>query len=165
MNKQGTTGRPITKEMFTQGVKSLTNERFKIQEIASLWSKLTDDCEKSVIDKYLFRQHFETLNYSGYSAVRSVPGSRISSSTGSRATIQTKTSSQLQWESDILEKLRNIVNASTKSLEDIFKEFDTDNNGYISTVEFREALRKLNLGLTSRQIDQVMSRLDTNQDG
>lgn len=165
MNKQGAAGKAITKEMFTQGVKSLTNERFKIQEIASLWSKLTDDCERSTIDKYLFRRHFETLNYSGYSAVRSVPGSRVASSNGSRATIQTKTSSQLQWETDILEKLRNIVNASTKTLEDIFKEFDSDNNGFISAVEFREALRRLNLGLTSRQIDQVMARLDTNQDG
>jgi len=50
-------------------------------------------------------------------------------------------------------------------LEEIFREFDTDNNGYISAVEFREALRRLNLGLTSRQIDQVMAKMDTNQDG
>lgn len=82
--------------------------------------------------------------------MKSVTGSGVALSNSSRTTIQTRTSSQLSWEHDIIEKLRNLVNASTKSLEDIFKEFDTDGNGFISSVEFREALRRLNLGLTSR---------------
>lgn len=42
---------------------------------------------------------------------------------------------------------------------------DEDKNGFISQVEFRNAIRKLNLGLTSREIDQVMTRIDKNQDG
>jgi len=29
-------------------------------------------------------------------------------------------------------------------------------------MEFRNAIRKLNLGLTSREIDQVMTRIDKN---
>jgi len=32
-------------------------------------------------------------------------------------------------------------------------------------VEFRNAIRKLNLGLTSREIDKLMLRIDSNQDG
>ena len=32
-------------------------------------------------------------------------------------------------------------------------------------VEFRNALRKLNLGLTSREIDKLMARIDSNSDG
>jgi Ca2+-binding EF-hand superfamily protein len=32
-------------------------------------------------------------------------------------------------------------------------------------VEFRNALRKLNLGLTSREIDKLMAKIDSNSDG
>lgn len=42
---------------------------------------------------------------------------------------------------------------------------DTDWSGKLSAVEFRNGIRKLGLGLTSREIDQLMIRLDTNQDG
>lgn len=42
---------------------------------------------------------------------------------------------------------------------------DTDGNGFISQVEFRNAIRKLNLGLSSREIDQLLSKIDVNGDG
>ena len=42
---------------------------------------------------------------------------------------------------------------------------DEDGNGFISEVEFRNAIRKLNLGLTSREIDQLMRKIDANSDG
>ena len=35
----------------------------------------------------------------------------------------------------------------------------------ISQVEFRNAIRRLNLGLTSREIDKMMTRIDSNADG
>jgi len=84
---------------------------------------------------------------------------------GARATIVSQSSSSTTWEVDILEKLRQIIRSSSQSFEDIFREFDSDGNGSISQVEFRNAIRKLNLGLTSREIDKVMLRIDTNQDG
>ena len=57
------------------------------------------------------------------------------------------------------------MKTSTRSLKDIFSEIDTDGNGWISQVEFRNAIRRLNLGLTSKQIDQLIARLDVNGDG
>ena len=51
------------------------------------------------------------------------------------------------------------------SFDQVFNEFDSDGNGFITRVEFRNALRKLNLGLTAREIDKIMLRIDTNQDG
>jgi len=56
----------------------------------------------------------------------------------------------------VFEKLRQIIRSSTKSFEEIFKDFDTDKNGSISQVEFRNALRKLNLGMTSREMDKLL---------
>ena len=64
-----------------------------------------------------------------------------------------------------MEKLRQIIRTSPLSFEQVFNEFDSDGNGFITRVEFRNALRKLNLGLTAREIDKVMLRIDTNQDG
>ena len=82
-----------------------------------------------------------------------------------RTTIKSQTSSSATWDNDFLEKLRNIIRTSSKSFEQIFREFDEDKNGYISQMEFRNAIRKLNLGLTSREIDNLMKKIDANQDG
>ena len=57
------------------------------------------------------------------------------------------------------------MKTSSLTLEDIFKKFDEDGNGYISSNEFRNAIRRLNLGLSSRDIDQIMKKVDTNGDG
>ena len=61
-----------------------------------------------------------------------------------------------------MERLRVIIQTSPKSLDEIFKDFDEDGNGYISQVEFRNAIRKLGLGLSSKDIDQLMHRFDSN---
>lgn len=69
------------------------------------------------------------------------------------------------WQTNTLAKLRGILSASRKNVLEIFQEFDTNNSGAISQVEFKNGIRKLNLGLTSREIDDLMIRLDTNGDG
>lgn len=83
----------------------------------------------------------------------------------SKTTIQTTTASSSQWENNVIERLRVIIAASTKSLQEIFNEFDEDGNGFITQVEFRNALRRLNLGITSREMDQVLQQIDNNGDG
>lgn len=75
------------------------------------------------------------------------------------------TSSSSQWENNVIERLRVIIATSTKSIKEIFDEFDLDGNGFVTQVEFRNALRTLGLGITSREIDQVMNRIDSNGDG
>lgn len=50
-------------------------------------------------------------------------------------------------------------------MHEIFAEFNPDGNGQVTAVEFRNAIRKLNLGLSSREIDQLMVRIDANKDG
>ena len=63
------------------------------------------------------------------------------------------TASSSQWEDDVIERLRVVIATSTKSLREIFDEFDEDRNGFITQVEFRNAIRRLGLGVTSREID------------
>lgn len=40
-----------------------------------------------------------------------------------------------------------------------------DKNGKLSQVEFVHAIRKLNLGLTAKEIDKIFARIDASQDG
>jgi hypothetical protein len=114
------------------------------------------------IDKYIFRAHFEALRYTGNSTVTNVKTAPVGDK---KTTIVSVNSSNVQWEADIMEKLRQIMKSSSLTLEDIFKKFDEDGNGWISEVEFRNAIRKLNLGLSSRDIDMIMKRVDMNGDG
>jgi protein phosphatase len=99
------------------------------------------------------------MNSTGIKSVNSLP------TVSSKFTITTKTTSSSQWENNIIEKLRVLLTSSPKSLQDIFNEFDEDGNGYISAVEFRNAIRKLGVALSSRDIDALLAKIDTNQDG
>jgi hypothetical protein len=74
------------------------------------------------IDRHHFRQNFESMKYSGSSSVRKIK----SALPGARSTIVSQSSSSSQWEQDIFEKVRQIIRTSSKSFEEIFKEFDLD---------------------------------------
>lgn len=82
-----------------------------------------------------------------------------------RTTIKTNSLAVDKWESNVIEKMRAIIITSSKPLQQVFNEFDSDGNGFVTAVEFRNAIRKLNLGLSSKEIDQLMMRIDANGDG
>ena len=121
------------------------------------------------MDRFHFREHFESLNFKGTSSVGSLSSLGQSNSTAmrstcqkSKTTIQTVTSSSSKWDTDIMERLRVLIATSTKTVKQIFDEFDEDGNGFVTQVEFRNAIRRLGLGITSREIDTLMARIDTN---
>lgn len=70
-----------------------------------------------------------------------------------RTSIITANSSITQMESNIVEKIRGIMKTSARPLQDVFGDFDVDGNGIVTAIEFRNAIRKLNLGLSSKEID------------
>ena len=50
-------------------------------------------------------------------------------------------------------------------LREIFESFDEDGNGYITPIEFRNAVRKLNINLSAKEIDEIIRVVDRNLDG
>jgi Ca2+-binding EF-hand superfamily protein len=64
-----------------------------------------------------------------------------------------------------LRRLHNLIKTSPHDLKHIFAEIDTDANGKISAHELRGAIRRLKLSLTSKEIDEVLNKLDFNKDG
>lgn len=57
---------------------------------------------------------------------------------------------------EIHQKLKRIIKTSNNDIETCFLEFDQDNTGYITNLQFRSALRKLNIALTNHEIDELM---------
>eukprot|EP00451_Oxyrrhis_marina_P016509 CAMPEP_0204320682 /NCGR_PEP_ID=MMETSP0469-20131031/7762_1 /ASSEMBLY_ACC=CAM_ASM_000384 /TAXON_ID=2969 /ORGANISM="Oxyrrhis marina" /LENGTH=431 /DNA_ID=CAMNT_0051301947 /DNA_START=15 /DNA_END=1310 /DNA_ORIENTATION=+ len=53
----------------------------------------------------------------------------------------------------------------TEVVERIFQNFDTDGSGTLSHAEFVEALKKMELGLTRREINTIRFQVDSDQDG
>lgn len=58
-----------------------------------------------------------------------------------------------------------VLRSSDKSLEEIFREMDADKSGELSNLEFKNAFRQLNIGLTSKEIDQLLDYCDQTGDG
>ena len=50
-------------------------------------------------------------------------------------------------------------------LRDVFETFDQDGNGLITPLEFRHAVRTLNINLSAREIDEIIKIVDRNMDG
>lgn len=57
------------------------------------------------------------------------------------------------------------MRASNKSIEDLCGNIDKDDSGKISLVEFKNIFRSLNLNLTAKEIDRIVSYCDESNDG
>ena len=57
------------------------------------------------------------------------------------------------------------MRSCNKTPTEIFQEFDKDGSGEISNLEFRAAFKNLNIGLSFKDIDELMIYCDTNADG
>ena len=66
---------------------------------------------------------------------------------------------------DIVARVKKFINASKKTVKDIFQEMDQSGRGIVTNLEFRDGIRKLMIGLTSREIDALINSVDMNKDG
>lgn len=153
---------------FEKAVNSLIPSRFTRTEIEKLWEKIARG--KSMLGFEDFGKSFESARFISTFAKSS--SRRATTSAGSIASRPisapmsiTSLRSVLSQEGDPIKSFTKIVQVSPLSLEEIFKELDRDGSGKISQIEFRNAIRKLNLGLTSRDIDTILLRVDSNNDG
>ena len=76
----------ITYTIFEKAVNALTSERFKKSDIQRLWRQLSSQDDSEVIDKYQFREHFDTMSYKGTSSVGTLSSLGSSNTTSMRST-------------------------------------------------------------------------------
>lgn len=61
--------------------------------------------------------------------------------------------------------MRQFIKASNKTLKEVFEEIDQSGQGVVTNLEFKEGIRKLLIGITSREIDDLINVVDMNKDG
>jgi hypothetical protein len=66
---------------------------------------------------------------------------------------------------DIFERLKTHIRAGKTSIVDLFKEIDHELSGRVTSLEFRNIIKKLNLGFTSIQVNQLLDFADVLPDG
>jgi len=64
-----------------------------------------------------------------------------------------------------IDAFRSLLRASKLTQADVFSAMDQNRDGFISGQEFRDAMIKLNLGLTLGEIDDMIRLVDANKDG
>jgi len=57
------------------------------------------------------------------------------------------------------------MRAVSNNLKKVFMSMDESKSGSLPTIQFRQAIRKLNLGLSSGEIDQITNYCDIDNSG
>ncbi|EGR32180.1 hypothetical protein IMG5_093040 [Ichthyophthirius multifiliis] len=148
----------ITFSQFENGIKNLFLDRFNNNDINTLWFKLADNNNKTIDFQnflYIFGDKRSALQQQEHPKTFQLGG------------IQKK----LKYASfdpiteEIVAKVQQILRTSNKNIDEIFKEFDKDNSGNISNLEFKSAFRNLSIGLTSKEIDVLLNFCDESGEG
>lgn len=96
---------------------------------------------------------------------KSVSGSR-SKSAGLQFINSKNNKLETPFDDDPLEKIRRIIHASRFDFTNYFKMHELlSNNGMINQAEFKNMLKKMNIGITSNEIDQIAIRSGKTRDG
>lgn len=61
--------------------------------------------------------------------------------------------------------MRQYIKASHKTIRQIFNDIDQSGLGVVTNLEFKQGIRKLLIGLTSKEIDDLINVVDMNKDG
>lgn len=58
---------------------------------------------------------------------------------------------------NVIDKMKKLVRSSDKNLDELFIEYDPSNKGFVTNLEFRNVMKKLNIGLSIFDIDSVLN--------
>jgi len=159
---------------FQKAIQALIPKRFDNQEIQFLWKKFSEGAITITFGK--FNQLFGNNRFTGSRYISSQKGTgqdfkkpkKVDNYTdkftpGNIAIIDNTSREERQRK--LFDRLRQIILASNIPVEKFFKDMDIDRSGDISNLEFINAIRKLNLGLSLKEIEELILYCDSNQDG
>jgi len=173
----------LTFSGFQKGIQALLPSRFDKNELNLLWKTFSEN--SSSINVNRFQQLFDKQKFTGAQYVTKYFFSLSLNNNLNRTqnfgktnkvtnftdkfipgnTYNTENISKEERQRKLFDKLRQILLASNIPIEKFFKEMDVDKSGDVSNLEFINAIRKLNLGLNLKEIEDLIMYVDSNQDG
>ncbi|CAK62279.1 unnamed protein product (macronuclear) [Paramecium tetraurelia] len=149
----------ITKESFAKALQTLFPKRFVEGDIETLWTRVQ---KNGSLSNHAFAlifgkggkayelpegqqqlQHIRPMTQGGLSELPLDDRNQVNIS--------------------LLDKIRRFLRNSNKNISELFKQYDSDNTGFITNLEFRQVIRSLNMGLTFQDIDILSAMLDTDR--
>lgn len=158
-------------ETFSKASKEMLSNRLDDNDLKKIWEKLQPTAQP--MSKQRFVNLFISNEFTG--SLKLSPGvvnksfrTRFLPATVSdfRRTDRKKAKITMVEPnlSDIHSKLKCYLRTSPKTLLQVFGRYDPDNTGTISNLEFKEAIRSLNIGFKSREIDVLIKYIEPTRD-
>lgn len=69
------------------------------------------------------------------------------------------------YANSVFDKLKQYIRSSRNNILELCRQYDTSRIGKITNLEFRNVIKKLNLGLTTIEINQLFDFINVNSDG
>jgi len=165
-SQHGPNSNAINFDCFGRSLDSLLPNRFSGSGKKKLWNTLTGN--SVIMERRHFISLFEGDHFNG--SVSLVPKSMRRSQTQAPRprtgkTYTTKLASIEPSNTDVISIVREFINASKLTIKQVFQKIDQSGTGTVTNLEFKEGIRKLQIGLTSRQIDELINCVDMNKDG
>lgn len=166
----------LTKKEFFEGIKNIFPDTYSTENILTFIKKnfQQEDYLTFAEFNYVFFDEVaqdnvlsETKTFSRLADDLKNPNSKNSKLRASSAQIKYNPKNKLvtPYDEDALEKLRRLLKSSRFNYDSFFKMYDVLNNGFINQSEFRNMIKKLNIGLTGWEIDEIISKSGKNREG
>ncbi|CAK76335.1 unnamed protein product (macronuclear) [Paramecium tetraurelia] len=150
----------ITKESFYKALQALFPKRFVEGDIEILWNRVQKNGSLS-------NHAFALIFGKGGKIYEPTEGQQQQQLAIRPATqgglSELPLDERNQVNISLLDKIRRFLRNSNKNLNELFKQYDLDNTGFITNLEFRQVIRSLNMGLTFQDIDILSAMLGTDR--
>ena len=167
----------ISKKDFFNGINKLFPNKYETNTILNYISKYFPNSNKTNIikyneftylyyNKYEFNNTFSKSKYKSSKILTTRPQSNIPLTTLNSPFIQKEHKNlETPFDYDPLEKIKRCILSSTSDYNKIIKNTINEIGGLCNKFEFRNMIKKLELGLTNIEIEDIINKSGLNNDG
>ena len=167
----------ITIKDFFNGINKLFPQKYETNTVLHYISKYFPNSSETNIIKYNefsylyfnkieFNNIFSKSKYKSSKILTTRPKSNIPLTTLNSPFIQNEHKGlETPFDNDPLEKIKRCILSSTSDYKKIIKDAINQNGGLCNKFEFRNMIKKLELGLTNIEIEDIITKSGLNNDG
>jgi Ca2+-binding EF-hand superfamily protein len=145
----------LTKKEFFNGIENFFPRKYTTNQILSY---ISNHVSENISINELNRAYFENV-------VLFKKKSLSKTSNGFAFHKRSRSELRTIYDSNPLEKLKRLLKYSNYEPSEFFKLYEIVNDGKINPVEFRNMIKRMNLGYTPIEIDKLLAYIDRDKDG